>query len=83
MNIVYLLVRVYSTAETSINSVHVDAVGAMAFAEKIDAVRHQYDMSCAVKEWRTSGSTGMNFAGLSGEAKPRTVWRVQAFEVKE
>lgn len=79
--IVYLLIRVYSTLETSINSVHVDAVGAMAFAEKIDAVRHRDNPQYAVKTWRTSGSTGMNFTGLDSE--PRAVWRVQAFEVKE
>lgn len=83
MNLVYLLIRVFGNGESHTNSVHVDAVGAMAFAEKIDEVRHVHDMRYAVKEWRTSGSTGMNFAGINGESRPRTVWRVQAFEVKE
>lgn len=83
MNLVYLLIRVYQDGASHTNSVHVDAVGAMAFAEKIDAVRHEFDMQYAVKEWRTSGSTGMNFAGINGESRPRTVWRVQAFEVKD
>lgn len=80
MKHVFMLSRVFSNGEQMTYSAHVDAVGAMAEAEEIDAIRFVGDNAPrGVKRWASLGT--LSFAGFN--ATGDTVWRVTGFEVKE